>query len=145
MIALMQDDAVVRPQQIGAGVTNNVAPITVHGTVDHEGRLVSADQPLLRLNRQAGGEDGGALAIPQVAALARLSQSLGISVSRTLIAADGDVDIDLTVQARPDGAVTRLAIDGWRQRATMPPLPGLRSERAQCVAELRAIIAMINH
>ena len=136
MIALMQDNAVVRPQQIGAGVTNNVAPITVHGTVDQEGRLVAADQPLLRLNRQAGGEDGGALAIPQVAALARLSQSLGISVSRTLIAADGDVDIDLTVQARPDGAVTRLAIDGWRQRATMPPLPGLRAERAQYYAKV---------
>ena len=136
MIALMQDNAIVRPQQIGVGVMNNVTPITVYGTVDREGRLVSADRPLLLLNRQAGGEDGGDLVIPQVAALARLSQSLGISVSRTLIAADGDVDLDLTVQAKPNGAMTELVIDGWRARAVLPLVSGLRAERAAYYAKI---------
>jgi two-component sensor histidine kinase len=136
MIALMQDYADVRPQKIGSRVTSIVPPQTVHGTVDAHGRLVAADQPLLLLHRRAGGEDGGALAIPQVAALARLSQSLGVPVSRTVIAADGDVDVDLTVQARPDGEMTHLAIDGWRQRGVAAPNPATRTERAHFYAKV---------
>jgi signal transduction histidine kinase len=135
MIALMRDYADARPQKIGSGVTASVAPQTVHGTVDAQGRLVAADHPLLLLHRRAGGEDGGALAIPQVAALARLSQSLGVQVSRTVIAADGDVDVDLTVQARPDGEMTHLVIDGWRQRAEAFANPATRAERAHYYAK----------
>jgi signal transduction histidine kinase len=135
MIALMRDYADARPQKIGSGVTASVAPQTVHGTVDAQGRLVAADHPLLLLHRRAGGEDGGALAIPQVAALARLSQSLGVQVSRTVIAADGDVDVDLTVQARPDGEMTHLVIDGWRQRADTFANPATRAERAHYYAK----------
>jgi signal transduction histidine kinase len=136
MIALMQDHANVRLQKIGSSVTGNVVPLTVHGTVDYNGRLIAADQPLLMLHRQAGGEEGGALAIPQIAALARLSQSLGMQVSRTVIAADGDVDLDLTVQARPQGESTQLAINGWYQRSANLNDAVLRAERAQYYAKV---------
>ncbi len=132
----MQDYADVRPQKIGLRVNSGAASQTVYGTVDTQGRLVAADQPLLLLHRRAGGEDGGVLAIPQVAALARLSQSLGVQVSRTVIAADGDVDVDLTVQARPDGDMTHLAIDGWRQRGPAPASAAMRAERAQYYAKV---------
>jgi two-component sensor histidine kinase len=132
----MQDYADVRPQKIGTRVTNSVTMQTVYGTVDAEGRLVAADHPLLLLHRSAGGEDGGALAIPQVAALARLSQSLGVQVSRTVIAADGDVDVDLTVQARPDGDMIHLTINGWRQREEPLANPAMRAERAQYYAKV---------
>lgn len=136
MIALMQNYADVRPQKIGSCVTGRVASQTVHGTVDREGRLVAADQPLLLLHRRAGGEDGGTLAIPQVAALARLSQSLGVQVSRTVIAADGDIDVDLTVQARPDGDMIHLAIDGWSQRGEASANSATRAERAHYYAKI---------
>ena len=115
-------------------VTDAVAPFAVHGVVDRDGRLVAADQPLLQLQLQAGGDEGGALAIPQVAALARLSQSLGLLVSRTIVAASGDGDLDLTVQAQPDGALTRLVIEGWRERAAVPASAALRLERARYYA-----------
>jgi signal transduction histidine kinase len=136
MIRLMQDHADVRLQKIESRVTGNVAPLTVHGTVDQEGRLIAADQSLLMLHRQAGGEEGGALAIPQIAALARLSQSLGMQVSRTVIAADGDIDLDLTVEARPEGDVIQLAIIGWNQRSAGIKVSGLRAERAQYYAKV---------
>lgn len=132
----MQDHADVRLQKIESRVTGNVVPLTVRGTVDIEGRLIAADQSLLMLHRQAGGEDGGALAIPQIAALARLSQSLGMQVSRTVIAADGDLDLDLTVEARPKGDVTQLAISGWHQRSVGINVSGLRAERAKYYAKV---------
>lgn len=134
MIALVQDYANVCPQGIGTHVTHTVASQSVHGTVDAQGRLVSADHQLRLLHRRAGGEDGGALAIPQVAALARLSQSLGIQVSRTVIAADGDVDVDLTIQARPDGDMIRLTIDGWHHRVDALANSAIRTERANYYA-----------
>lgn len=136
MIALVQDYATVCPQEIGPRVTLTVASQSVHGTVDAQGRLVAADHPLLLLHRRAGGEDGGALAIPQVAALARLSQSLGVQISRTVIAADGDVDVDLTVQARPDGDMIHLTINGWRQRVEALANPAMRAERANYYAKV---------
>jgi signal transduction histidine kinase len=117
-------------------VTPGVASQTVRGTVDAEGRLITADQPLLLLHRRAGGEDGGALAIPQVAALARLSQSLGVQVSRTVIAADGDVDLDLTVQARPEGEKVHIAIEGWHARPESPNNQALQRERARYYAKI---------
>jgi signal transduction histidine kinase len=131
MTALMKDYADMRTQKVGSAMTPNLAVPTVYGTVDLEGRLIAADQPLLLLHRQSGGEDNGALAIPQVAALARLAQSLGVQVSRTVVAADGDFDLSLTVKARPDGDMIHLAIDGWHQPKARPESAKLERERAQ--------------
>ncbi|HEY0270144.1 MAG TPA: PAS domain-containing sensor histidine kinase, partial [Sphingomonas sp.] len=75
----------------------------VHGRVDADGRLVSADTALAGLQARAGGEMGGPLAIPQLAALARLARRLGIPIARGVLAADGDEDLDLWVRARLDG------------------------------------------
>jgi signal transduction histidine kinase len=97
-------------------MTLELTGLTVTGTVDREGRLIAADPRLLALHRRAGGEDLGPLAIPQLATLARLAQTLGIMVSRTLVAADGDDDLDLQVRAFPTGDIVRLTIGGWSQR-----------------------------
>lgn len=91
-------------------------PPAIAGRLDGEGRLVSADPPLLALHRRAGGKDGGVLAVPQIAALARLSRRLGIVVSRAAIAADGERDVDLWVRAEPDGEGVSLGITGWTER-----------------------------
>lgn len=95
----------------------------VQGRVDSQGRLVEADVRLHDLNARAGGTIGAPLAVPQLATLARLAQRLGILVSRSVVAADGEQDLELWVRAAPDtndGGVT-LSITGWRTRAAWAP------------------------
>ncbi|MDX5985446.1 sensor histidine kinase [Sphingomonas echinoides] len=97
----------------------------VRGMVDRDGRLVEADQRLHDLNARAGGDIGQPLAVPQIAALARLAQRLGILVSRAVVAADGPDDLELWVRAEPDSVASsgnvRLHITGWRSRAAWHP------------------------
>jgi signal transduction histidine kinase len=57
------------------------------------------------------------LAVPQLAALARLARRLAIPVSRAVLAADGEDDLDLWVRAKPDGPTVELAIAGWSHRS----------------------------
>lgn len=102
----------------------------VAGRVDAEGRLVAADPPLAVLHTLAGGRPGGALAVPQIATLARLARRLGITVARPAIAAEGERDLDLWVRAEPDGEEVRLAISGWTLRppAAAPETPDAERE-----------------
>ena len=117
-------------------VTDPMLP-PVRGLVDRDGRLVEADQRLHDLNARAGGAIGLPLAVPQIATLARLAQRLGILVSRGIVAADGDDDLELWVRAQPDtsprtsgvpGGI-RLTVTGWRSRAPWHPAAGT-DERA---------------
>jgi signal transduction histidine kinase len=87
------------------------------GRVDAEGRLLSADARLVALNARAGGAIGAPIAVPSLAMLAQLSISLKIPVSRVVLAADGGHDIELVVQARPEGNQVALAVGGWNVRA----------------------------
>ncbi|HTU12752.1 MAG TPA: HAMP domain-containing sensor histidine kinase [Allosphingosinicella sp.] len=101
----------------------------VSGRLDAEGRLIAADPPLAALQAQAGGSDGGMLAVPQIAALARLAQRLGITVSRAAVAANGEEDLDLWVRAAPEGGEVALAITGWTQRPARRAAPAPARER----------------
>lgn len=101
----------------------------VIGRIDREGRLVSADPALAGLHARAGGRDGGMLAIPQIASLARLSRRLGIVISRAVIAADGDHDLELWVRAEPDEEGVGIAIGGWTERPARAPAESPESER----------------
>jgi signal transduction histidine kinase len=95
-----------------------------------EGRLVSAEPRLLALQRAAGGEEGGPLAVPQIAALARLARRLGIVISRAAVAAEGEADIDLWVRAEPtEGGAVDLAVSGWTARTARTPVPAPEAER----------------
>ena len=94
----------------------------VHGRVDREGRLVTADAALADLHARAGGEKGGPLAVPQLAAVARLARRLAIPISRAVLAADGDEDLDLWVRARPDEDGVAITIDGWIRNSAAAPL-----------------------
>lgn len=89
----------------------------IHARVDPAGHLVEADARLHALNTRAGGRVGAPLAVPQLATLVRLAQRLRVLVSRAIVAADGDTDLDMWVRAEPqgDGGV-RLTISGWRPR-----------------------------
>ncbi len=91
------------------------------GVVDSQGRLVSADPALAMLQRQAGGEEGGVLALPRVSAIVRLARRLNLPVTREAVVAGEEGDLDLWVRATPDQAGVRLAIAGWISRPAPPP------------------------
>ena len=110
----------------------------VNGTVDRDGRLTDADPRLLALQLGAGGEAGGVLMIPQLATLARLAQSLGVMVSRNVIAADGERDVDLWVRAFPENGDVRLAIGGWAERQSELVSESQAAERVRDVTQLTA-------
>ncbi|HZC38008.1 MAG TPA: HAMP domain-containing sensor histidine kinase [Sphingomicrobium sp.] len=96
-------------------------PRPVLGRLDKAGRLIAADPELEALQRQAGSSLGQELALPQVAAVARLARNLGIPVSRPAIAASIDHDIDLWVRATPERDEVALSLEGWTERAPAGP------------------------
>ena len=86
-----------------------------HAVVDAEGRLLSAEPAIDGLNGRAGGRVGDRLAVPQLATAARLARRLGVVVSRGVVVADEDADLELWVRAQPEGDEVRLAVSGWRE------------------------------
>ena len=100
-------------------------PKPVLGRVDKSGRLVAADPQLEMLQKQAGSRLGQKLALPQVAAVAVLARKLRIPVSRPAVVASPDHDIELWVDATPDGDDIGLSLRGWVERA--PGAPRLAS------------------
>ena len=95
-------------------------PVPVKARVDALGRLVEADPMIAELQAEAGSRVGGKLALPQLAAVARLVRKLGISVSRPAICAARDHDIEMWVRAEPDGEDVLLTVEKWKNR---PPAP----------------------
>ncbi|QNM82959.1 HAMP domain-containing histidine kinase [Sphingomonas sabuli] len=96
-------------------------PPPVLGRVDAAGRLTSADAKLERLQIEAGSRLGAALALPQLANVVRLAQRLQIPVSRRVLAAGRDQDIDMWVRAVPEDGEIALSIDQWTARAAATP------------------------
>jgi len=90
-------------------------PITAR--LDMDGRILSADEPLARLQADAGGDPHGTLAIPALAALVRLAARLRIPISRAVQAAQGDADVSMWVQIRPETEGYSLSIVDWQVRA----------------------------
>ena len=91
-------------------------PAIIRATVAADGRLLSADAPLLALQQEAGGDLGTMLAIPQLAAMVRLAGHLGIALSRPVVAAAERGDIDMWVRARPEAELVQLAVIDWHER-----------------------------
>jgi signal transduction histidine kinase len=96
-------------------------PRPVLGRLDRAGRLVSADPELGALQREAGSALGQPLALPQIAAVAELARKLRTPVSRPALAASTDHDIELWVQATPEGDEIALSLEGWTVRAPAGP------------------------
>lgn len=91
------------------------------GRVDADGRLLSADPRLRALQERAGSSLGETLAVPPLASLARLARTLDILISRSVVVAEGDHDLDLWVRARPDGETVVLTVGGWTVRPQRAP------------------------
>lgn len=108
-------------------VTGNLAE-PVRGQLDGDGRLVSADPPLLRLHLHSGGFEGGPLAVPQLSNLCRLSRQLDMNLSRPVQAADDENLINMWVEIRlqpgdQDGNIAISIID-WKETSA----PSTQSE-----------------
>ena len=101
----------------------------VLAVINAQGELVSADEALMNLHLRAGGQEGGPLAIPQLAALARLALRLNTLISRPAVAADQDVDIDMWVRARPENGRVTLTIIDWKEREVEAPAPEVEQDR----------------
>jgi len=93
----------------------------IGGNVSAEGILVSADPPLVALQEAAGGAIGGPLLVPQLAALARLALRLKVLLSRPVLVAGEDRDIDLWVRALPTDGGVALSICDWKERGARGP------------------------
>jgi len=91
-------------------------PRAVLGRLDRDGRLVAADPELDTLQREAGSEIGQLLALPQIAAVAELARKLRTPVGRPAVAASAEQDIQLWVNARPEGDEIALSLEGWTVR-----------------------------
>jgi signal transduction histidine kinase len=83
--------------------------------------LISADPQLEALQREAGSGLGQPLALPQIAAVAQLARKLRTRVSRPALAASSDHDIELSVQATPEGEEVALSLEGWTVRPPAGP------------------------
>lgn len=94
---------------------------TVTGRIDSAGRLVEADAMLSDLQVEAGSAIGDRLALPQLAAVARLARKLGVGIARPAVVAGRDHDLELWVRAEPDGDDVVLTIDSWRRRPPQGP------------------------
>lgn len=109
----------------------------VRAALSADGRLLSADAPLLALQQEAGADLGEAFAVPQLVAIVRLAARLGVLVSRPVVAAAQRGDIDMWVRARPDGQGVSLSIVDWRERpaAPLPPDDGRRDADIAALAD----------
>jgi signal transduction histidine kinase len=96
-------------------------PRPIVGRVDSGGRLVAADPELERLQTEAGSSLGASIALPQLAAVVRVAQRLGIPISRRVLAAGREQDIDMWVRAVPENGEVAIAIERWTPRSASPP------------------------
>lgn len=94
-------------------------PEPVHGQVDVDGLLLSADPPLMQLHVECGGIEGGPLAVPELAELCRLSRRLGMNLSRPVQASDNDRRIEMWVETRftDKDQPLGLSIIDWKEYA----------------------------
>ena len=82
----------------------------VTGYVDAEGRLIAADARLLAMQIAAGGGEGGKLAIPQLASLARIARSLAVPVARPVIVSDTGNVLEVLARARLQDGIVHLTL-----------------------------------
>jgi signal transduction histidine kinase len=96
----------------------------VHGRLDRDDRLISADPELEALQTEAGSQLGAELALPQLVSIARLARKLGVPIYRNAVAGSADQDVDLWVRAIPEGEEVALILERWLYRPAAAPRLG---------------------
>lgn len=103
--------------------------MTVAGVIrarcDGKDRLVEADEPLAGMQRRAGGELPGTIAIPALLALVRKARVARMPLSRTITAMDDGQTVSAWVTVTVDGegpvGGTSIELSGWRRAGEAAP------------------------
>lgn len=103
----------------------------VRARVSGDGRLVSADAELLRLQEQAGGRLGELLLLPALARLAALAHRLRTPIERPVVIGDDAQEIRAHGRFIPEGEGVRIELVDWVATPApalddgdaLPPLP----------------------
>lgn len=85
----------------------------VRARVTGDGRLVSADAELLRLQEQAGGRLGELLLLPALARLAALTHRLHTPIERPVVIGDDAQEIRAHGRFIPEGEGVRIELVDW--------------------------------
>lgn len=105
------------------------------GELDASGRLLHADDALLKLHQRSGGGEGTVIAIPALFKLAVLSNRLKMRLARAVRVSDDAEKLELWVEVEPVGKITRLRIQSWRVLNERPEaLPGFFGKAALSVS-----------
>jgi nitrogen-specific signal transduction histidine kinase len=86
----------------------------IKGEISKDGRLLRADEALLNLNARAGGGAGEVLGIPALYNLCALAGRLGMRLARAVKVSDQSENLELWVEALPDGDRIEISILSWR-------------------------------
>lgn len=101
-------------------MTQAAAPVTA--SLDRDGCLLRADDRLMLLQIEAGGQPNGPFAVPALAAIVRLGLRLGTPLSRPVDLARDEADISLWAQLRPEGQGVHLTLLDWQERRPRQPM-----------------------
>jgi len=113
----------------------DATPVTA--LVDRNGCILRADDRLMALQIEAGGQPNAPFALPALAALVRLALRLGTPLSRPVDLARDSADISLWAQLRPDGDALLISLFDWQERR--PRLPMSRAAMLEATAETLVI------
>ena len=69
--------------------------------VDADGRLIEAQEPLIRLQRRCGGALPGTIAVPELREIVQRALDTGIKQARTIRTFDGEEEISAWIDAVP--------------------------------------------
>lgn len=100
--------------------TPGAAPLTA--LLNRDGNILRADDALMTLQIEAGGQADGPIAIPALAALVRLALRLGAPLSRPVELAREGADISLWAQLQPEGDRLLLTLRDWQERKPRQPM-----------------------
>lgn len=99
-------------------MTDHVSTVTTARS-DAADRLVSADEPLARLQQRCGGEIPGTIAIPALLDLVRKARGFGIKLARRITASDGNEAVAAWVEVEPEDEGCAIIVRNWQ----VTPLP----------------------
>ena len=88
--------------------------VAVRARMSRDGRLLTADDDLLRLQHAAGGDLGGALLLPALMRLGQLALRLDTPIERPVLMADNNNEVRAHARFLPDGESVRIELVDWQ-------------------------------
>lgn len=94
----------------------------VRALLDRNGCILRADDGLMVLQMEAGGQPNGPFALPSLAGVVRLALRLGTPLSRPVDLARDEADISVWAQLRPENDGVHLTLIDWQERRPRQPM-----------------------